>query len=528
MWRRKSIAGLIGVLMLAAAACSPPAESGGKTVTAALTSEPSHLNPLGPFLAADTTVLALIQDTLLVADQSGTYRPRLAESWTMSPDARSFTFKLRTGQTWSDGEPFTAADVVFTLKTFADPKVASPQSTRLSNVQGYADLQSGKAATLAGVTATGDDTVTIKLSTPDAAFLSLLAAGMYFFILPEHVLGKIDPAKLMSDGWWKKQNASMGPFTFGELQPDQRVIVNKNPKFREPVAFDRLILNILTAEVATGQLGTGEVDITPVGPLEAQSVRRYDGVHVEQLQSPGFNRIAVNMRRDYLKDKRIRQAILYAMDRPGMLKAALGGNGTIINSAFLTGWATPPSLQQYAHNPTKARQLLKDAGWNPNQVLLAPYDSKQADRAAVLNILVENFKQVGVKVKLETFDPSGTSPLKTGNWDLFIFGGGVYPIDPATLAPILICDQAFPKGGNISGYCNPALDQAMRDGIASADRGKRSVAYQRAALIENEDVPYLWTARPTGLVGLRDRVQGYVPWGDFSLGMVDVSKWRIN
>lgn len=530
----RSAAGFVGALaLLATAACSPPENSGeqgkgGKTVTTALAAEPVHLNPMGPFAAADTAVLTLLQDVLLVADPKGKYLPRLAESWTISPDAKTFTFRLRTGQVWSDGQPFTAADVVFTLTSFAHPQVASPQSTRLSNVAGYADLQSGKTKTLTGVTAQGDDTVLIKLTNPDAGFLSLLAAGMYFFILPEHVLGKIEPAKLMKDPWFLKPTASMGPFTFGELQPDQRVVVNKNPKFRTPVSFDRMILNILKTEVATGQLGTGEIDIAPIGPLDRKNVEKMEGVRVESVESPGFNRIALNMRHDYLKDKRVRQALVYGMDRQGAIDAALGGNGKVQNSAFMTDWAKPADLEQYAYNPDKAKQLLDAAGWDPNQVLIAPYDPLQTDRAAVLTVLTQNLKKIGVKLQPTPFDPSGGSPLEGDKWDLFLFGGGVYGIDPATLVPILTCEQAYPKGGNIPGYCNPELDQAMSEGARTANQAARAKAYQRAAKMENEDVPYLWTARPTALTGVRNRIQGYVAWGDAGLSMIDVAKWKVN
>ncbi|MFC0624173.1 ABC transporter substrate-binding protein [Kribbella deserti] len=530
---RSAVALAGSIALLAVAACSPPQNSGeegkgGKTVTTSLAAEPVHLNPMGPFAAADTAVLTLLQDTLLVANQQGKYLPRLAESWTISPDAKTFTFRLRPGQVWSDGQPFTAKDVVFTLTSFAHPKVASPQSTRLSNVAGYADLQAGKANTLAGVTAQGADTVQIKLANPDAGFLSLLAAGMYFFILPEHVLGKIEPAKLMKDPWFLKPTVSIGPFTFGELQPDQRVVLNKNPKFRTPVAFDRIILNILKTEVATGQLGTGEIDIAPVGPLERKNVEGLDGVRVESIESPGFNRIALNMRHDYLKDKRVRQALVYGMDRQGAIDAALGGNGKVLNSAFMTEWAKPAGLQEYAYNPDKAKQLLADAKWDPNQVLIAPYDPLQTDRAAVLTVLTENLKKIGVKLQPRPFDPSAGSPLDKGDWDLFLFGGGVYGIDPATLVPILTCEQAYPKGGNIPGYCSAELDKAMSEGARTASQEARAKAYRRAAQIENEDVPYLWTARPMALTGVRDRVQGYVPWGDAALSLIDVAQWKVD
>jgi ABC-type transport system substrate-binding protein len=187
-------------------------------VTYAATAKPIHLSPLAPYRAGDTTVLTLLQDTLLVADQSGGYLPRLAQSWAVSDDGTTYTFTLRRGQRWSDGVPFTAQDVVFTFNLSADPVVRSPQASRLSGVLGYQEFRRGTADALAGVTAVGADRVVVVLAEPDAGFLAVIGASMLLFILPEHVLERIDPAAVAHDPWWLRQDVGMGPFVLAEFK----------------------------------------------------------------------------------------------------------------------------------------------------------------------------------------------------------------------------------------------------------------------------------------------------------------------
>jgi len=527
------------VVTLAMAACSPPSNNSGSTgttgsggdnvnastVTMALPGNLYTMNPLATFRGTDTVVLSLIQDTLLVADPDATkYQPRLADSWTVSKDATTFTFQLHKGLKWSDGQPFTSKDVLFTFNTTANPKVASPQSTRLASIAGYADMQSGKATTLSGLKALDDLTVEFKLSSPDAGFLSTLAAGMYFFILPEHVLEKVAPEKIMTDPYWFNPTVSLGPFTWVSYHADQRVVLKRNPAYRLPVKFGQMILPILSPDVATGQLGTGEVDIASVDPLQVDTVKASNNVNVVIGDSGGFNRYAINIRKPYLQDYRVRQAMMYALDRKGMLKGVLNGYGTIINSAFMTKWAMPSDLINYDYNPDKARALLQAAGWDFSRELVLTLTPNQK---TVVTITQQNFEKIGLKTKVVPIDPRGTSPLVTGNYDLYLFGGGIYEIDPATEGPILTCDAVYPKGGNISGYCNPELDALMKQGTSAADQGTRAKYYKQAVQIENKEVPYLITARSKQIIGVNKRISGYRAWPDASLIACDVAKWEV-
>lgn len=508
--------------VLAVSACAPPPDR--DLVTYAAPAKPTHLNPLAPFHAGDTLALTLLQDTLLVAGPNGDYVPRLAQEWTVSEDARTYTFVLRPGLKWSDGVAFTAADVVFTLNLFAHPETRSPQGRRLAAVEGYQALQAGVADRLSGVTAAGDR-VAITLAAPDAGFLAVLAAGMYLFVLPEHILGGADPAKIMTNPWWLKQDVGMGPFVLSSYEPDRRLDVVRNPHFRDVVSFGRLRLVFTTPEVAAGQVGIGEVDVAPVGAVDAGVLARRAGVRVEQVESAGFERLAVNLRQSYLLDVRVRRALLHALDRPGMIRAALDEHGAVSNSAFMTDWALPQHLATYPYDPAEARRLLAEAGWDPARELLIRYRPGQPERAIVLDVVSENLRAAGVRTRLVP-DPDNAG-LRTGQWDLLLYGGGVYPVDPATAGPILMCDQVYPAGGNVPGFCDPEFDRLMRAGAATRDPAVRAEAYRAAAVIENAGLPYLWIGRPRMLIGVRDRVRGFAPWGDPALHLAGVAQWQV-
>ena len=353
----------------------------------------------------------------------------------------------------------------------------------------------------------------------------MLAAGMYLFVLPEHVLGGIEPSKVMANPWWLKQDVGMGPFVLSSYEPDRHLEVRRNPHFREAVSFERLRLVFATSEVAAGQLGTGEIDVAPVGALDAGVLDKRAGVRVEQVESAGFERMAVNLRRAYLGDVRVRRALLTALDRPGMIRAAFDGRGSVRNSAFMTDWAMPNGLAGYPYDPAEARRLLAEAGWDPERELLVRYRPGQPERGIVIDVVSENLRAVGVRTRMVP-DPDNTG-LRTGEWDLLLYGGGVYPVDPATVGPILTCDQAYPSGGNVPGFCDPEFDRLMRAGAATRDPVARAEAYRASAAIENAAVPYLWVGRPRMLIGVRDRVRGFAPWGDPALHLAGVAQWRV-
>lgn len=531
--RKRSLALLAAttaVLLTGCTAGGPPVDSSAPTSASIyLYQEPTSFNPLKPFAGGEQLAMSLLYDNLVTTDPDSSYIPRLAESWDVNDDATVYTFHLREGLTWSDGEPFDAADVVFTYNVFADPAVASAQSSRLAGVAGYADYQDGAADSLAGISAPDDTTVRIELSSPDAGFLSLIAYGPIFFILPEHVLGDVPRDEIMENDFFAAPTAGMGPYVLTEYRADQELVLSANEHYRTDVGIDSLYLKLVTSDVATSQLSTGEIDIVQISPSDLGAVEAIPDVEVTRAPSPGFTRMAVNTEKGLLGDARVRQAFVTAIDRGGIIDGILGGAANPLNSTFLADWALPDDLDDYAYDPDRARELLAEAGWDPSTPVQISWINGQRDRDLTVNVIVENLKAVGVQASANPVDAAGQSALlEAKSFDLLLFGGGVYSIDPASSAPVLSCGSRFPAGSNLSLYCDEDLDALLAEGAGTSDRDARAATYMEAARADNAGVPYIWLNRPDTIWAVSDRVSGFVANGDATNGFWNAAEWTVS
>ncbi|MFK4788503.1 ABC transporter substrate-binding protein [Microbacterium sp. ZW T5_56] len=538
--RYKSLIGLaaLGVVSALLAGCTsaPPEESGGATsaptaetsANVYLYQKPVTFNPLKPAQGAEQLTMSLIFDNLFTTDPDFSFTPRLAESWDVSDDAKTFTFHLREGLTWSDGEPFTAQDVLFTYNLAANPKVGGAWSARLSGIEGYAAFQDGSATSLSGLTAPDDNTVVFQLSAANAGFLSLIGYGSVMFILPEHVLGEKDPATLLEDPWFAQPTVGMGPYVMKAFNVDQDIELEANPDYRSEVGIDHLYLKMLTSDVATAQLGTGEIDLVQVSALDLDAVKSLPGVSVVSKPAAGFTRMAVNFSKPRFADERVRQALVYAIDRQGIIDGVLGGEATLLNSDIMTPWALPDDLEEYAHDPAKAKELLAAAGFDTSEEVKISWVPGQRDRDQMVNVIIENLKEAGISAVANQVDAGAlTASYSDGSYDLALFGGGVYTPDPASTLPIVACEQKFPAGANTALFCDPALDKAMLDGQQVADEDARAAIYQDAARLDNKLVPYVWLNVPNTIWATSERLTGFEPHGDFTNGFWNAADWKI-
>ncbi len=511
-----ALVGIIG--LVAVAGCAPPPSTGGASstsgsaasgkVTIWLQQKPDHMSPFMPATYGNAQILQATQDVLAIATSDGKINPRLASAWKLSADATTITVDL-VDQKWSDGIPFTPEDVIFSFTRYADKAVKASNGARLSPIKGYDELASGATKELAGVTKTGDKQVTFTLKSPNSGFLAVLMSSAYY-ILPKHVLESIAPADLGSNELWKKPTVGLGPFTLVTYLPDQRVELKRNPNFRTPVKFQDLIMSAVAQDVATSQLASGEIDLSLVLLSDIKTVKGMSNVTITEYASPGFDRYSMNLSKDYLKDKRVRQAFMHALDRTGIIASVYGGQATVVNSSFVSPMVKTDGLNQYPRDVAKAKALLTEAGWDPNRELDLAQVNNNAFRASINEIIVKNLSEVGVKVKIRPIDQAQVSDTLKGNYDLFLYGGGNYVVDPSQNSVMLLCTQDFRagKGGNLPGYCNATVDKDFADAAATGDQAKRAELYSDAAKYDNDEVSHLWIARPKVFYASSARLSG--------------------
>ncbi|MGH3244562.1 MAG: ABC transporter substrate-binding protein [Spirillospora sp.] len=525
------LGGVLAAASLAACSSDPTQKtSGGDSgvLNMYLYQKPKTFSPLAPNNGPDQLVMSFVFDSLYGSDASYALKPHLAAAAPeVSGDAKTITLKLKPGLKWSDGQPLTSKDVVYTFTTLADPATGSAQAGKFAAVTGAKALADGKADTLAGLTAPDPATVKITTSRPAAGLAGLIGNTP---ILPEHVLGKLPAKGLGDNAFFTKPTVGSGAFTFVQYKTDQYVELAANPNFREPVSIKKVFLKPVTSDVATAQLRTGEMDLTQVSPTDLPTVKGMDGVKVVSAKSPGFTRIAVNQSQGRFKDARVRQALLTAIDRKGLVDKVLGGAGTVVNSSFY-GDVAASAANAYAYDPAKAKSLLAAAGWDASKPVELSWIPGQRDRDTAVTVIQSQLKAVGVEVKLKQVQADELlSSYEKKSFDLALFGGGNYATEPSTVASIDACDQAYPAGGNVSRFCDPKLDELLSKADAVADPAERQGLFQQAAKVENAQVPYLWLYNPDAVWAHRTKMSGFEPSGlpTNEVGTWDFANWKLS
>ncbi len=486
------------------------------------------MSPLASSTQGNDEVVKVLQDTLATAAPDGSLIPRVATKWQQATDAKSFTVTI-ADQKWSDGTPMTADDVLYTFNTYANPAVKAPLGSQLAPIAGYAALQSGSAKTMSGLTKVGANQVKFTLTGPDSGFMYLVLSGLYY-ILPEHALKSVDPASLMDNPLWTKPGGvpGLGPFVMTANLPGQRVEFTRNPYFRTPAHFEKLVESLVTQDVATQQLSSGEIDASLVAPTDLTTVQGFNGVTLSKNDSPGFDRYTVNLRKPYLQNPMVRQAFLTAIDRAGIIASIYSGQASPDNTSFLARGVDTAGLDTYAYDPTKAKALLKQANWNPNQAIQLVEANNNAQRASIDQVVLKDLQDIGVKASIKVIDQAQVTDTLSGNYDLFLYGGGNYVVDPVVDVPILSCATIFPNGANLPGYCNKNLDALFAQAKATSNSAARLGFYSQAAKIENADVPMLWIARPQRAFALSSKITGGFVGGEgMSNAVISIASWTV-
>ncbi|MFI7134740.1 ABC transporter substrate-binding protein [Nonomuraea sp. NPDC050153] len=506
---------LAAVVLVLAAGCSDPTNTPAQgspqnAINIYLYQKPKRFSPLDPPSGPDQQVMTLIYDNLLTVDDSYAYAPRLAERWEVGKDR--ITFHLRRGLKWSDGAPFTSKDVLFTYELLADARTGSAMAGKLAG---------------AAFEAPDDTTFVIRPARPNIGFLSLIA-GPFAFILPEHVLGGEPVDKIAGNAFFNHPTVGMGPYTFVSHKTDQYVELAANPHYRKPVAIPRIFLKPISSDVATAQLGTGEMDLVQISPTDLQVVKAFKGVTVTAKPGSGFIRLAVDQSDQRFADPRVRRAMLHAIDREALVAKLLAGKGRVQNSSFVTSWALPGTLEEYAYDPAKARSLLAEAGWRAGGKVTLSWVPGQRDRDVAATVAQGALNAVGMAVELKQVQVAELlESFEERTFDLVLYGGGTYAVDPTSSATIVNCAAFYPAGANVSNFCDRSLDALTARADARTDQDQRAKLYQEAASKDNAQVPYLWLYSPDTLWASSSRLRGFKPSGDFTAGFWNADEWTL-
>ncbi len=500
----------------------------GGTVTVNLYQKWVALNPFNP--GPDNVVTQLAYEPLtLIGGDTLSVISRLA-TINASSDATTFTFKLKPGLKWSDGQPFTSQDILFSYDAYSNPKV-SIYAPAFKNVVGIADFVSGATTSPSGFTTPDDSTFVIKLSSPYAPFLVNLSSPT-LYLLPKHSLGSVAPSALSanSNPFWTHP-VGLGPYKLVQVVPDQYIEFDKNPNYVNPVHLDKVFVKAVTAAVAVASVQSGEMDLSPVAAADVTNLKSVSTVTTYELPGTSGIHIVVNLDKPYFQDKRVRQAMLTAIDRKGLVQTVLAGQAVLANTfPFGPPWAIGTDLGTYAYNPTKAKQLLTDAGWDFNRTVNLDLVPGITDRTNALNVVVGDWQAIGMKVNVRLIQAGQLlGARKDDTFDLSMSGTAVGTIDPDLGFVSLRCNTYYKtgQGTNFANYCNSTVDDLFTKARQTSDQSKRAPDYIQATKIVNDELPYLVLYVPKTLYASTNRLKGFKPNPEIAHTFWNAGDWYV-
>ncbi|QYH35279.1 ABC transporter substrate-binding protein [Salinibacterium sp. M195] len=501
------------VVALLATACSGNTNDGSggdsdsREASVQLYQAPTTFNPLVAAIGPNQLMGQLHWDGLLSVTADAEYGPRLAESWDVSEDGRTWTFNLRDDVNWSDGEAFTADDVVFTFNLYANPESGSAYAGKYAGVVGATEFADGAADSVAGFRAPDDYTFEIELEDPNVAFLEELVAPI-FFILPEHIVGELPLEGLTDNQFFREPSVGIGPYIFEEWLTDDQASFVANPEYRSELGLDRVYARYLATDVAMAQLETGELDFAQVSAADFERMSGIDGITLQEVEGPGVMALHPALDMPPLQDPLVRQAIMHAVDREALVDEVLAGHGKVVDTLVHgPDWAVPGDLTHYDYDPEKARDLLAEANWDASTTVELMIVPGQRDRDTIMTIVAAQLQEVGINAVVEQVEPAEQGD-RIGNrtFGTLLSAYGLFSVDPASMNARVMCEQI--GGANLVAYCNPELDTLLKAGVATTDQSEREKIYAEAQHIMNEELPIMVLYVPNVLGATSDRLQG--------------------
>lgn len=461
----------------------------GGTVIAAL--DPGAISSFNTHMTSLTSPLFMADvwaDGLMTYDRVGNRVPRIATEWTVSPDGLVYTFKLRQGVKWSDGQPFTSADVLFTLNNFA----------KFNTYLGKLNPMVDKAET------PDAHTFVLKLKAPLTATLDLFDKEV-FPLLPKHVYeGSADLATHPAN----RAPVGLGPFKFESWDSGRSITFVRNPHYwdKPKPYLDSVVFALIPdAQQRLNAMTRGEIQWFRPEPFQVNAAKagekagNYRVVRIVN-NAPERSVVDFNMRKAPFNDVKVRKALFMAIDRQRVVADAYQGLASTAKNAIPVQFRQlhDPSIdfdKMYPYDPKKAGALLDEAGLalkggkrftvELTYISRPPYD-------AVAKVVQSNWAAIGIDVKMAGLDPQiwTDKVYKKNEFDTSIISltGRTNPVLGVDRS--YVCNAGNLPFVNPTGYCNPEMDKAVAD-AASAPLEKQREFYKRYAEIQARDLNQL-------------------------------------
>ena len=504
--------------------------SGGKYIEATIGS-PQYINPIlasGNDLDIDLT--RLIYSGLLKYNNKLELEPDLAEKFEVSADKKTYTFYLKPNLKWQDGEPLTAADVVFTIETIQNPEYASPLEPLFRGVK---------------VKQINDSTVQFILNKPYVAFINNLTVG----IIPEHAWSVI-PSQNFKLAELNLKPIGSGPWQFDSISKDKNGnIISytlkpsdvyygskpylKNIEFKFYPNFDEAIA-ALTSQKADG------LSFLPTDKKNLLAGKKQFNLH--SLKLPQYTAVFINYdKNELLQNKKIRQALAYAISKQKIILEALDGNADPINGPILPGFpGFDPQFTDFTYNPQQAKKLLEEVGWkiegenkwrskDDKELTLTLTTVDVEDNVKVASLIKQSWEEIGIKTNINVVNRQNIQKeiIKSRNFELLLFGE-ILGSDP-DLYPFWHSSQRKYPGLNMTSFANKQADKLIEEARETFDAKKRGEIYKQIQKIIIDDMPAIFLFQPNYTYVLPSKLNGFDMSRIFIPAdrLLDSNKWYI-
>lgn len=508
-------------------ASSETAASGEKIINVGVTNTIGSLNPLllnGGEINKYATGLMFLP--LMELDADLNFEGMLADSIT-TEDNKNFIVHIDDAATWSDGTPVTADDVVYTALRLASPVIGNT-AMMYYVFEGVGDdgfVEEG-AESIDGIQKVDDKTVqfTTKEEMPITTFENSYAR--YLLTLPKHVIEQYSEEELSTADWFNHPDVVSGPFIVTDFDVDHYISYEANKDYwKGAPKIDKLNIKIVDGSQLYAGLQSGEIDITQqtmsdIPQEDYESVEALDNVEVV-YGSPVTNQ-SVFIQTKNVPDVKVRQAMLYAIDRQQILEELLNGHGEIVDG-FLSS-ASPfydDSLTPISYDPEKAKALLEEAGWDGSQTIRFYVNSGDSTFVNAASIIAAEWAAVGIKAEIQTVDfATLMSVAGTEDYDVLAVQYTYAPVDPYP-------DVAWLLGGEGSwtGYSNDTLNEALTKSQLTSDPEETKELFSVVDKKVQEDVPMFSAYVISAQGAVSKRITGAAPsvYGFFN----DVQNWDV-
>ncbi len=508
-------------------ASSDTAASGEKIINVGVTNTIGSLNPLllnGGEINKYATGLMFLP--LMELDADLNFEGMLADSIT-TEDNKNFIVHIDDAATWSDGTPVTADDVVYTALRLASPVIGNTAMMYyvFEGVGGDGFVEEG-AESIDGIQKVDDKTVqfTTKEEMPITTFENSYAR--YLLTLPKHVIEQYSEEELSTADWFNHPDVVSGPFIVTDFDVDHYISYEANKDYwKGAPKIDKLNIKIVDGSQLYAGLQSGEIDITQqtmsdIPQEDYESVEALDNVEVV-YGSPVTNQ-SVFIQTKNVPDVKVRQAMLYAIDRQQILEELLNGHGEIVDG-FLSS-ASPfydDSLTPVSYDPEKAKTLLEEAGWDGSQTIRFYVNSGDSTFVNAASIIAAEWAAVGIKAEIQTVDfATLMSVAGTEDYDVLAVQYTYAPVDPYP-------DVAWLLGGEGSwtGYSDDTLNDALTKSQLTSDPEETKELFSVVDKKVQEDVPMFSAYVISAQGAVSKRITGATPsvYGFFN----DVQNWDV-